>query len=98
MKIRKFNELKQYSAEDISKLSVDNRRSYQRIIDHLKSDWNFPEDVITNVVVAMGGSYDSSDEYLSDMDAFEYKDPADYWIEWCHHHRIDHESNNNPFL
>lgn len=96
--LKKFNEVKAYTEEDLVNFNIRDRKNYKTVINHLKGMWQYPDDVITAVVVAFGGSYDESEEYLSDMDGFGYDDPAEYWPEWCEHHRIGHEIDNNPFI
>lgn len=96
--LKKFNELRQYTQDEIDDLTTRNRKNYKTVIDNLCSGWKFSREIITAVVVAMHGSYDLSDEYLSDMDGYDYENPADYWVEWCKHHDIEHEIENNPFI
>lgn len=102
--IKKFNEsyllsakpsFKKYNKKQLDDLSIRDRINYDRVIDAVASGWNIERDIITAVVVAMGGSFDLSEEYLSDMDAYSYtNDPGGYWEEWCDKHDI---SDENPF-
>jgi len=102
--LKRFNEntkhpVKQYTDDELEELSYTDRRNYKTVISHLCSEWNIPKDIITAVVVAMGGSYDESSEYLSDMDAYDFlHDPAGYWDEWCRKYDIEHEIGGNPFI
>jgi len=47
----------------------------------------------------MRGSYDDASDYLSDMEAFGFRnDPAGYWEDWCINNDIEHEIGGNPFI
>ncbi len=91
MKDNKWKEL-------IDKCSMDNRTSTQSVIDALIRMWAFDEEIIIRVTLAMLGSFDESDRYLSDMDAYDFETPEDAWKHWCEEYDMEHEIDANPFL
>ena len=82
----------------IDEQSIITRTNVGTVIDHLKSEWNIDKEIIIRVVLVLSGSYDESSSYLNDMEGFGYREPGDYWGEYCEYNRIEHEANNNPFI
>jgi hypothetical protein len=82
----------------IDKCSIENRTQTQSVINSLIRMWGFDEEIICRVVLAMSGSFDEAEKYLSDMDAFEFEKPEDAWEQWCEAYDIEHEIDSNPFL
>lgn len=82
----------------IDKCSIDNRTPTQSVIDSLIRMWGFDEEIIIRVTLVMLGSFDESDRYLADMDAYDFETPEEGWEHWCEEYDMEHEIDSNPFL
>ena len=88
----------EYNDDLLDKESSINRVNMRNVFDKLKQDWNMDDEILMRVLLAHGGSYDTSTEYLADMEGFGYETPEDAWEDWCDHYNISHEIENNPFI